>query len=48
MISSWKKKKGKTLEFVNAESDNLVREKEINNMEWISKEEWGRKIKLKL
>jgi hypothetical protein len=47
MVSIWKKKKRKTSKFVVAESYNR-NERERNNMEWVGREEWRRKIKLKL
>ena len=42
-----KKKNRKTLKFVDAGSNSGMREKGSNNMEWINREEWRRKIKLK-
>ena len=45
MMSNWKKKKRKTSKFVDATG---MREKGINNMEWIDREEWRRKIKLQV
>ena len=40
MVSTWKKKR-KNSEFV----VTGMREKGLNNMEWIDSEEWRRKIK---
>ena len=44
MVSICKKKKGETLKFVNAGSNNW--NETINNLEGVEKEEWKRKIKL--
>ena len=46
MMTAWKQKKRKTLKFVDARSKTRLREKGVNNMEWIDKEECRRKIKL--
>jgi hypothetical protein len=48
-VSAWKKKKGKTSKFVDAEGYNRNdRERVINNFKWVDREGWRRKIKLKL
>ena len=44
MVSTWKKKKRKTTKFVNARSTTGMREKGINNMEWMDRKEWRKKI----
>ena len=46
MVSTWMKKKRKTSKFVDVGSINgSEREgKGINNLEWIDREEWRRKI----
>ena len=44
MMSAWNNKKGKTSKFVDAG----IREKNINIMEWIDREEWRINIKIKL
>ena len=46
MVTTWKKKKRKTSNFVDAASNKWNEEKGINNMEWIDREEWKRKRKL--
>ena len=43
-VSARKRKKGKTSKFVDAGTT----EKGINSIEWIDREEWRRKVKLKL
>ena len=46
MLSAWKKKKRKTVKFVDAGSKNWSEKKKgIKNMKWIDKEKWRRKIK---
>ena len=42
MVSTWKKKKGKIWKFVDARVTAELREKGIDNMEWIDTEEWRR------
>ena len=45
-MSTWKKKKRKTSKFVDAGSKTTgMRDKGINNMEWVNREEWRREIK---
>jgi hypothetical protein len=41
-----KKKRKKTSKFVDAEVTTGMREKGINNMEWIDRRKWRRKIKI--
>ena len=43
-----RRKKRKTLKFVDAGSINWNEGEEITSMEWIGKEEWSREIELKL
>jgi hypothetical protein len=44
MVSTWKKKKRKTSKFVDAGGYNRMREKGINNMEWVDTVGCGRKM----
>ena len=46
IVPTWKTKKGKTSKFVDARGYNRnERESGTNNMEWIEREEWRRKIR---
>ena len=42
MFSTWEKEKKRKMQ----EVTTGIKEKGINNMEWIDREEWRRKIKL--
>ena len=42
-VSIWKTKKRKTSKFMMQEVTTGMRDKRLNNMEWIDREEWRRK-----
>jgi hypothetical protein len=46
LVGCWKKKKAKTSKFLDAGNNNW--DEGIINMEWIKREEWSIKMKLKL
>ena len=47
MVPTWKTKKGKTSEFVDAGDYNRKeRERGIGDLEWVDKEGWRKKIDL--
>ena len=49
VVSTWKKKKGRPRNFWMQEVTSGMREKRINNMKWIDKEEWLKnKIEIEL
>ena len=48
MLFAWKKKKGKTSNFVDAGSNNWNEREGKNSKEWIDRKQWRRKMKLKL